>query len=227
MGLPSYKLKALRKVYEEKQVDGDDHTSEDIDTDEVYLDETGECKYSADEFMDLDYDDKLETIKNLRVVIEEKAKENITKRRASYKKYYDKKHKDILLKVGDWVFVREVKRGQLTKKKNKWKGDYKVIGFPTPTTCSMRNRQGHMVKDALLTNVKRKYPGLTLQMLEELSKTEDNTYDQEFVQATQPDEDLPDLPQEMPQETRDTPPQVRTQVSSKSLSTYWRQVTSP
>ncbi len=64
----------------------------------------------------------------------------------------------------------------------------------------MRNRQVHMVKDALLTNVKRKYHGLTLQMLEELSKTEDNTYNQEFVQATQPDEDLPDLP-EMLQET--------------------------
>ena len=197
----AYKLKALWKVYEEKQVDGDDHTSEDIDTDEVYLDETGECKYSADEFMD-----KLETIKNLHGVIEEKAKENINKRQTSYKKYYDKKHEDIPLKVGDWVFVREVKRGRLTKKKNKWKGDYKVIGFPTPTTCSMRNRQGHMVKDALLTNVKRKYRGLTLQMLEELSKTEDNTYDQEFVQATQPDEDLPNLPQEMPQETQHSPP---------------------
>ncbi len=125
----AYKLKALRKVYEEKQVDGDDHTSEDIDTDKVYLDETGECKYSADKFMDLDYDNKLETIKNLHVVIKEKAKENITKCQALYKKYYDKKHEDILLKVGDWVFVREVKRGRLTKKKNKWKGDY---FFPTP-----------------------------------------------------------------------------------------------
>ncbi len=54
------------------------------------------------------------------------------------------------------------------------------------------------MNDALLTNVKRKYPGLTLKMLEELSKTEDKTYDQEFVQATQPDQDLPEMPQETP-----------------------------
>ncbi len=154
--------------------------------------------------MELDYDDKLNTIKNLRAVIEEKAKENITKRQASYKKYYDKKHEEIPLKVGDWVFVREVKKGRLTKKKNKWKDDYKVIGFPTPTTCSMCNWQGHKVNDALLINVKQKYPGLTLNMLEELSKTEDNTYNQEFLQATQPNQDLPDLP-EMPKDTPEVP----------------------
>ncbi len=232
--LQAYKLKALRKVHEQNLVDGADETLQDVDMGEVYLDETGECKYSADEFMDLDYDDKLVTIENLHVIIEEKAKENITKRQASYKNYYDKKHEDIPLKVGDWVFVHEVKRGRLTKKKNKWKGDYKVIGFPTPTTCSMRNRQGHKVNDALLTNVKRKYPRLTLKMLEELSKTEDKTYDQEFVQATQPDQDLPDLP-EMPKETpevplirdKNPPPQMRTQVSSKSLATSQRQGTSP
>ncbi len=80
----AYKLKALWKVHQENQLDGADETLQDLDTGEVYLDETAECKYSADEFMDLDYDDKLETIENLCVVIEEKAKENITKRQASY-----------------------------------------------------------------------------------------------------------------------------------------------
>ncbi len=219
----AYKLKALRKVHQQNQLDGADETLQDVDTGKVYLDETGECKYSADEFMDLDYDDKLETIENLRVVIE-KAKENITKRQASYKNYYDKKHEDIPLQVGDWVFVWEVKRGRLTKKKNKWKGDYRVIGFPTPTTCSMRNHQGHKVNNALLINVKRKYSGLTLKMLEEMSKTEDKTYDQEFVQATQPDQDLPDLP-EMPQETPDVPPSTdnppQCQNSSEFKVTFW------
>ncbi len=119
--MQAYKLKALHKVHEQNLLDADE-TLQDVDTGEVYLDETGECKYSADEFMDLGYDDKLETIENLHVVIEEKAKENI-KYQASYKNYYDKKHEDIPLRVGDWVFVREVKRGRLTKKKNKWKGD--------------------------------------------------------------------------------------------------------
>ncbi len=227
----AYKLKSLRKLHEQKVVDGAEDASENFNTDKVYLDETGEYKYSADEFMDLDYDDKLETIENLHAVIKEKAKENITKRQALYKKYYDKKHEDIPLKVGDWVFVCEVKSGQLTKKKNKWKGDYKVIGFPTPTMCSMRNRQGHKVNDALLTNVKRKYPGLTLKMLEDLSKTEDNTYDQEFVQATQPDQHLPEMLKETPDVTLTADiaptPQLRTQVSSRSLSTSWTQGTSP
>ncbi len=75
--------------------------SDDLDMDKVHLDETAECKYSAEEFSGLDYDDKLETKENLQAVIEEKVKENITKCQASYKKYYDKKHEDIPLKVGD------------------------------------------------------------------------------------------------------------------------------
>ncbi len=127
-------------------------------------------------------------------------KENITKCQASYKNYYDKKHKDIPLKVGNWVFVREVKHGRLTKKKLKCKGDHRVISFPTLTTCSLCNQQGHKLNDALLCNVKHKYPGLTLKMLQELSQTEDNTYDKDFVEASQPDQELPDLP-EMPNNT--------------------------
>ncbi len=141
----------------------------------------------------------------MRAVIEEKAKENITKRQDSHKRHYDKKHEDIPLKVGDWVFVCEVKQGHLTKKQNKWKGNYRVTGFPMLTTCSLRNWQGHKLTDALLTNVKCKFKGLTLQVLKELTAMEDKTYNKEFVQATQTD-DLPDLPsmQSTPVETAQT-----------------------
>ncbi len=66
----AYKSKALCKVHQEKLDDESQDASEDFDMDKVYLDETAECKYSADEFIDLQYDDKLETIENLWAVTE-------------------------------------------------------------------------------------------------------------------------------------------------------------
>ncbi len=61
----AFKLKALHKVHQEKLDDESEDASDDFDTDEVYVDKTAECKYSADEFIELDCDDKLETTENL------------------------------------------------------------------------------------------------------------------------------------------------------------------